>query len=65
MDAEFPGLVARGGDHAPLGGVPDGQRLAPVFGMVALFYRGIKRVHIDMYDLSHGFIATFSSLLGI
>jgi hypothetical protein len=63
MNAEFSGFVARGGHYAPLGGVSYGQGLPSVFGMVALLDRGVKRVHVYVYDLSHGVIAAFSFIL--
>jgi hypothetical protein len=59
MNAEFSGFIARGGHYAPLGGVTYRQRLASVFGMVALFDRSVKRVHIDVNYLSHGVITAF------
>ena len=51
-----PGFVAGRGDDAPRAVMADGDRPAPVFGVVPLFDGGVERIHVDMYDfpLRHG-----------
>jgi hypothetical protein len=48
MDAEGPGLIGRGGYHAPpvAGEASDNDRLGPVFRMIKLFHRGIEGVQV-------------------
>src|SRR5258708_27870854 len=51
-------MCTRSGGH--VGGGPGGRekgRLAAELGIVALFHRRIKRVHVDMNDLASGHLA--------
>ena len=51
MDAEGARFVGGGGDDAALvGRRADDDRSAAVFGMVALFDGGIKRVHVHVEE---------------
>ena len=51
-DAIAPGFITRRRYHSPLLGMPHCQRFATKFRIIALFYRGVESVHIDMYDLT-------------
>ena len=50
--AEFPRLVAGGGDDAAFAGAADGDRLAAQVRIVALLDGRIERIHVDMDDLA-------------
>src|SRR5712671_1799349 len=52
-NAEGARLVARRGNHAPLGPVADSDRTATKLGIIALFDRRIEGVHVDVDDLAH------------
>jgi hypothetical protein len=55
MDAEFPGLVGGGGYYAAAvsGKAAHNDGLPPVFGMVKLFDRSVKRVQVRMDKTGH------------
>jgi hypothetical protein len=55
MDAEFAGLIGRGGDHAALvGRRADHHGLAAQLGPIALFDRGVEGVHVHVQNGVHG-----------
>jgi hypothetical protein len=60
MNPEFTSFVTRGGHHSPLGGIPYGQRLPSVFGMIPLFHRGVKGIRVNVYDFTHSVIILLS-----
>lgn len=51
-NAEGAGLVACGSHHAARSGPANGKRLAAQGRIVALFDRRVKRIHVDMDDLT-------------
>ena len=52
MDAISPGFIRRRRDDAPLHQAADDDRQALQGRIIPLFYRSIKRIHIDMHDPS-------------
>jgi hypothetical protein len=51
-DAELPRFIACGRHDASLAGASDGDRFAAQIWVVALFDGRVKRIHVDMNDLS-------------
>lgn len=51
-DTVSAGFVARRGHDSASVGLPDGYRFSFQPGVIALFYRSVERVHVDMYYFS-------------
>jgi hypothetical protein len=51
-DAELPRFIACGRHDATFAGASDGDRFAAQIRVVALFDGRVKRIHVDMNDLS-------------
>ena len=52
MNAKLAGFVTCRRDDAAFARSSDRDRLAPQFGIIALFHRRVERVHIDMDDFT-------------
>ena len=61
-NAEGARLVARGGHHAPLGPMADGDRSAAKLGVVALFDRRIEGIHVDVDNLAQRHLSAITGL---
>jgi hypothetical protein len=52
--AKPSGFVGRGADHGAIAAPGNNDRLAAQLRIIALLYRRIKGVHVDMNDFPHG-----------
>ena len=51
MDPEAACLIARRSHDATLPRTTNSHRLTPQLGIIALLYRRLERIHVDMNDL--------------
>jgi len=54
MNTEFSCFITGGGNHASCGSTADRKRLAAQLGIIPLFHRRVKGIHVDVDDLSGG-----------
>jgi len=64
MHPEVPGFIRSSADNRAFALPSDDYRFAAELRIIALLHRSIKRVHVDMDDFSHSFLATILFPIG-